>query len=401
MKILLAGHIRYFSKLVVAALCMATVNIVYAEGSPLTSEDKAIADMAKDIRAKSGALEIPQNIHSQQADKEARQFFSTLKEKTPELFGQKKDSKPSGRIIFFASHSLGREGLEDLLYTASITPESMVVFRGIRDIDNFAASVFEIQKLAATQLPMAKVVLDPTLFRDYGVTKVPTIIYLDEDKQSEIARVSGLAQPNWLVSKVESGKGGDFGARGPVEDILERDLIEVMQEKVAAIDWAEKKENAIKRFWDKQQFIDLIRARKLRTRYLDPSIVMSDDLRDADGNVLVARGTVINPLELRPFTQAVVVFDPLDHKQIGLVEQRLADLAKTYPRVTLVVTQFDRAEGWDSYKSITNHFDAPVFKLTPDLLSRFELEYVPSIITAEQNYFVIEELAVVEEEIAE
>lgn len=296
---------------------------------------------------------------------------------------------------------MGREGLEDLLYTASITPESMVVFRGIRDIDNFAASVFEIQKLAATQSPMAKVVLDPTLFRDYGVTKVPTIIYLDEDKQSEIARVSGLAQPNWLVSKVESGKGGDFGARGPVEDILERDLIEVMQEKVAAIDWAEKKENAIKRFWDKQQFIDLIRARKLRTRYLDPSIVMSDDLRDADGNVLVARGTVINPLELRPFTQAVVVFDPLDHKQIGLVEQRLADLAKTYPRVTLVVTQFDRAEGWDSYKSITNHFDAPVFKLTPDLLSRFELEYVPSIITAEQNYFVIEELAVVEEEIAE
>lgn len=83
MKILLAGHIRYFSKLVVAALCMATVNIVYAEGSPLTSEDKAIADMAKDIRAKSGALEIPQNIHSQQADKEARQFFSTLKEKNP------------------------------------------------------------------------------------------------------------------------------------------------------------------------------------------------------------------------------------------------------------------------------------------------------------------------------
>ncbi len=94
----------------------------------------------------------------------------------------------------------------------------------------------------------------------------------------------------------------------------------------------------------------------------------------------------------------MVVFDPLDKKQIALVDKRLSELSSRYSKVTLIVTQFDKANGWESYKSVTDHYDAPVFKLTSDVVSRFNLENIPSIVTAENREFIVEELAIDEGE---
>ncbi len=52
-------------------------------------------------------------------------------------------------------------------------------------------------------------------------------------------------------------------------------------------------------------------------------------------------------------------------------------------RITYIATEFDKDKGWDSYKSVTDNFDAPVYLLTPDLITRFELEHTPSVITPE------------------
>jgi conjugal transfer pilus assembly protein TraW len=63
----------------------------------------------------------------------------------------------------------------------------------------------------------------------------------------------------------------------------------------------------------------------------------------------------------------------------------------------LIATQFDRLDGWGSYRKVTDQFNSAVYKLTPDLISRFEIEYVPTVITSENKHFVIEELAFNEE----
>lgn len=398
MKVLLAGHIHYFNSALALVFLLFAMTVM-ANGSVLTSEDEAIAKMAKTIRAQTEGIELPVNTYDEEAKAQAAQLFEELRKQSSDLLQLPEKKKSSGRVIFFASHSLGEEGLEDILYTASTIEDSMVVFRGIKDESDFANSIFEIQRLAKMHSPMANVVIDPTLYRDYGINKVPTIIYLDEERSSEIARVSGLYQPKWLISKVNAGRKGDFGVRGPVEDVQERDLIEVMQDRVAKMDWDAKKEQAIERYWDKQRFIELPRAVKARIRHIDPSILVSDDIKDADGNVLIPKGTVINPLRVREFSQAVVVFDPLDEKQIALVDKKISEISQSHPQITLIVTRFDRSDGWKSYKEITDHFNAPVFKLTPDILSRFNLEYSPSVITAEGLNFVIEELASVGEEV--
>ena len=63
-------------------------------------------------------------------------------------------------------------------------------------------------------------------------------------------------------------------------------------------------------------------------------------------------------------------------------------------RVTLIATRLDAELGWDSYKQVTEEFDAPVFLLTPDIISRFGLEHTPSIVTAKNKKFMVREIGV-------
>jgi len=394
---LLVERTRFFNICLILVTLMVTPLIAQSE-SVLTGEDKTIAKMAKTLRDQSSEWDIPVNKHQVAAKMQVEQLFAELKKPMSDMLQSPEKPKPGGRILIFVSWSLKELGVDDIFYTAASYPEALVVFRGVVDEKNFAKSILAVQKLAAKQSPMANVAIDPTLFRKYNVTKVPTIIHLDESQDKEIARVEGLSQPAWLLEKMKAGKLGDFGVRGPVEDILERDLIEVMQDKVAAIDWAQKKEQAIKNYWDKQQFIELPTASKPRRRYLDPTIYISADINDAVGNVIVPQGTRINPLDIRSFNQAVVIFDPLNAKQVRLVDDRLLELTKNHSKVTLIVTQFDRLDGWKSYKNISDHFDAPVFKLTSDVKSRFEVEYLPTVITAKDKYFILEELAFLQDE---
>lgn len=392
MKALLDAPIRFFKWFAIYFLVVVLPSSVLAQ-SVTNDEDKAIAEMAKALRNDSAEWNIPVNPHYDAAKQQAAELLNDLKSNPQHQMVEASKKKLAGRTIIFTSMSLGPETMEEIFRTSSVGDGVVVAFRGVTDEAHFAQSILSIQELAAKQSPIAKVVVDPTLFRDYGITSVPTIVYLAEDKETEVARVSGLSSPDWMYAKVKVGKTGDFGVRGPVEDIQERDLIEVLKEKVAGINWADKKEEAIKRYWSKQQFIELPKAIKPRRREIDPSIMISSNITDVDGKVLVPQGTIINPLALRPFHQALIIFDPLDSNEIELVDQRLEQLKNDYSRITLIVTRFDRETGWDSYKSITDHFDAPVFNLTPDIHSRFEIERTPSIVTAEQRFFIVEELA--------
>lgn len=387
---------RFFNH-TVSIICLTLLSVPSIAQSVLTDEDREIAEMAKQLRKDSPKWNLPVNPHSIEAKRQAADLIANHDNGLKPMMSPESKPKLAGRTVIFASMSLGSESLEEIFYQSSVGEGVIVAFRGVVDEKNFAKAIYSIQELAAKQSPVANVVIDPTLFRDFQITKVPTVLYLDEDKTSEVARVSGLSSPDWLHRKVRDGKDGSFGVRGPVKDIQERDLIEVMKEKVAGIDWAQKKEDAINNYWDKQNFIHLPTATKPDVRYLDPSIRITADIKDAEGKVLVPEGTLINPLRLRPFTQAVVVFDPLNKTEVGLVEERLQQLSKDHSKITLIVTQFDRAEGWDSYKKITDRFDAPVYNLTSDVHSRFDIQRTPSIITAENENFRIEELANVED----
>ncbi len=299
------------------------------------------------------------------------------------------------RLLIFASQSLGPKGLDELLQLSATMPQATVVFRGISKDMPLGQGMLAIQALAANKQPTPHIVIDPTLFDRYHVTAVPTVVLLNNSATAVSARVSGLADPAWLMQQFERGNHGDQGIRGPVSTISEPDLIEVMKARFAAIDWEAKKQAVKERFWKMQSFHLLPLATRSQTRFIDPSVALTRDITGGDGAMIAKQGTVMNPLDMRPFTQAVVVFDPLDKKQLEWLNKTIPTLKKRpgVTRLTLIATQFEREKGWDAYTKLTDTVAAPVYLLTPDLVERFVLTVTPSIITAQGKRFVIEEVA--------
>jgi conjugal transfer pilus assembly protein TraW len=407
----LAVRTRCFSVAFIAALTVAPSQ---AQQSPLTEEDMQIVRQSRELAEKARAVDMPEwlgtnNEEFNQAHVEAKELVKQLQQSNPTMrrmsdIQNEKRRFSNHKIIVFASRSLGKQGLESLLDSVSGKQDVLVAFRGIPENANLGDALLELQQLAAERDPVPNIVLNPVLFQEYGVTAVPTIIVREDQKPlpgelpKELARVSGLSDPTWLLRQMEAGDTGDFGARGPVADISEPDLIELMQKRFANINWEEKKKRAVNNFWEKQRFRELPEARKARVRMIDPSVYITSDITAPDGTVIARKGEVIDPLNdpkrRVPFTQAVVVFDPLDEDQVQRVKADLPRINRIpgVSRVTYIATRMNREEGWDSYKKITDIFDAPVFLLTPDVAQRFELEYVPSIITAQKGKFIVEEL---------
>lgn len=370
----------------------------------LTEKDKALIEQSQQIIKKSGALKI-QHPSMDKVRAEAMALFQQLQANNPTLKKMQRKQAEKGstayKILVFTSLSLGKQGLEDILAAVSGNPDAVIVFRGIPEGMNLGRGVKLIQSLAAKKDPVPNIIIDPTLFKKHHISAVPTIVLLEDKPTPDeppkvMAQVSGLSDPSWLLREVEYGEKGDLGMKGPVEEISEPDLIEVAKTRLANIDWEQKKREAIQRFWKKQTFNELPPARKARTRELDPSILITRDITAPNGTVIVRKGERINPLDIRAFTQVVVVFDPLDKQQMAALAKALPEIRKApgVQRTTYIATRFDRDKGWDSYKEITDHFDAPIYLLTPDLVSRFKLEFTPSIITAKDNKFIIRELAV-------
>ncbi|MDU7586731.1 MAG: TrbC family F-type conjugative pilus assembly protein [Acidovorax sp.] len=381
-----------------------------ASAGVLTDADKAMVERSREAsKALGGALGLDGLLNRGQnaANAEARTLLEQLRGSNQTMrdmaaLERDKQVMQNYSTLVFASQSLGEQSLNEILRAAAGQPDTVVVLRGVPPGMKLGEGVLAVQQMAAAITPMPNVIINPTLFVEHKVTTVPTIVVLadkkDEAKGGEgrvvAGRVSGISDPAWLKREMAASNARrDFGKAGPVQEISEPDLIEVAKQKVMEIDWAEKKRQAQARFWSKQKFLELPPAPRSSTREFDPSIVLTDNIMAGD-KIVAFKGTRINPLEMRDFTQALVVFDPLDKRQVKAVKNALPGLTATpgVQRITLIATRFDAALGWDSYKGVTGEFDAPVYLLTPDIASRFGLEHTPSIVTARNKKFQVREI---------
>ncbi|MEX8990137.1 TrbC family F-type conjugative pilus assembly protein, partial [Salmonella enterica] len=180
----------------------------YAQESPLTEQDKALIEQGKQIAQKAQKMEMPsllQNQHMDEAQAEAKAFFKQLQTTNPTLKEMHRKQAEKGiysdhRILVFASLSLGEQGLDDVLTAVSGQPDSVIVFRGIPEGMNLGQGVKAIQALAAKKDPVPNIIINPTLFKTYNITAVPTIVMLEDEplpgeQPNVVAQVSGLSDP--------------------------------------------------------------------------------------------------------------------------------------------------------------------------------------------------------------
>lgn len=124
----------------------------------------------------------------------------------------------------------------------------------------------------------------------------------------------------------------DIGTVGPTYEIAEPDLIEVIQsrlERMARTGELARKQSEYRdrvvQGIESPKSISGIRSTQLpRTFHVNPAMVLAWDIRDSSGQLLFAKGTQVNPLELVSLSKRLVFFDGGDARQVAFVKQAMS-----------------------------------------------------------------------------
>lgn len=183
----------------------------------------------------------------------------------------------------------------------------------------------------------------------------------------------------------------DLGVIGPVYPIAEPSLLEVILAKLREADangvmarLQRDTQASVKRGIEQPAPVARItRTTKARSFYYDPSIVVPYAITDADGKVIVAPGTRVNPLDTVSLSKRLLFIDARDAAQIGRARGILDEHGG---KVKVILTG-------GSYLELMRHWKRPVFyDQQGQLTDQLGIRHVPALVTQEGRRLRIDEI---------
>lgn len=183
----------------------------------------------------------------------------------------------------------------------------------------------------------------------------------------------------------------DLGRIGNTYPIAERDLIEVFkaraQARVEDGTWGkamDEQKEKLKAYVQRPIGKRLPRALEYSVRYFDPSVVIEQDIADAEGKILVAKGTRVNPLEYRDYSKTLCFFDGDDTAQVEWAKQYCFDPIKAKAilvngPVIELMQKFQVQMYFDQYHRLSQ---------------RFGIRALPTVVRQSGKVFAVEEFGV-------
>jgi len=293
-------------------------------------------------------------------------------------------------VFIFVSDSMSLADLRASVEVASRTGAS-VVFRGVRKGASVSAALGRMAGIGKGIEPLPDVVIDPRPYERFSIALVPAVVVATG---SEFTKVSGTLSVEFVKARFDAGAYGDLGSRGATFDIAEVDMMEEMKSRLESMDWEGKKKAAVDRAWHQFQMVSLPNATSDSDRLVDPSVTVEDDIKLPDGRVLAAGGTKFNPLEMVPFTKTIIIINGTDPSQVQYAKRIADQLLEKHRGVVLMTTELNRDRGWAGFREINESlFPHRLYLLTPEIVSRFGVASVPTVVRADGLKFRLSEVA--------
>lgn len=200
----------------------------------------------------------------------------------------------------------------------------------------------------------------------------------------------------------------DYGKAGPTWRIAEPDLLEVISARLGAAQssgkWARLNRKyaglAEQQVSRPKPVAGITAARENRQWDYDPTITMADDIRDARGRLIAAKGQRFNPLDHLPLSHELAFIDGDSEAQLrwalGKNSGRDAAAAKATgqgasDRRLIVMVKGSPIE---RMKALKRRF---YFDQAGELTSRFGIEHVPALVRQQGRVLSVSETALPEE----
>lgn len=426
---------------------------------PENQDSDALEKLGIELNAQKDAiLSSPETMQKAgSAVKESLTLFKDLENEHSLARGSKGQSEAYPETetkwltTFFISESMGKEKVKALIDAYAGDNTVRFVLKGFNGKGTINDGLKWLLDLILGMNPQPNILLVPELFQRYDVTVAPTMLLervdgvpvekqsaderkisrtlknlgtalgLAEDQsktaadqitQEVVAKkalirrpaliVSGVTSREWAIEKAKEGAEFNQKTQGEVFEISERDIQEIAKERVAKIDWERKKEEALNRFWERQQdhYVSLPLAQESTERIVDPSIVLNRDVYGADGSVVFKAGQKFNPFDRMPFTKTVIVFKASMPKEVEAVAKLVKEEQSQNRNVLLLVTEFKSSGAFEQIKSMNESWREPVYLLTPELKERFQIRATPTVVRADnkKKIFNVKEISLLAEE---
>ena len=177
----------------------------------------------------------------------------------------------------------------------------------------------------------------------------------------------------------------NIGTFGATYKIAEQDNLKEIKEIAGQVDWnkyfnPDNIESLLSNY--KPDLIKLPQAQRNQVRLIDMSYTLDMDIPDGKGGILYPRGYTFNPLDYSAFTKTMIVFDGTDPEQIKWAEK--------YIKSVYIIPLITDGSCYD----LSAKLQRPIFYATVDIIQRFQIQKVPSIIKQNGKYMEIREIEI-------
>jgi conjugal transfer pilus assembly protein TraW len=386
-------------------LLLGSVLLIHGEGR------------AADSGTPSTAVESAQTI-KRYAEQLRRQRLAGQKVEQSGAITQPVGIKRREGLFYFVSWSIPEQELKTTFREAFYLGAT-VVFRGLIN-DDMPKTIARIKAVAVDLNKEAPhVVLDPVIFRQFGITAVPALAIAKDQHALIIEGSASLRQllnhlrransdvaplSDWADGKARSWEmGGPITTARPVMPavvglqkvpsdltkypIWERDLEEVFKERIRQTNMSPMKRELETKVKDRLKAgpgLTLPPVTESRTFSVDLTQRIDNDIPNHDGSAIVVKaGTQVNPLLYVSYRHRLVVIDGRDARQVAFAQEQVRQYGIDAVKVLL-------SDG--DFESVARAVKDRVYWLQPEIIDRFKLQHVPSVVTQNGPVMKVEEV---------
>jgi len=290
-------------------------------------------------------------------------------------------SEGSASIYYFFSFSMPEEvilgAMRDAVKINRERGEKVtLVLRGFvkNDLKATVSHFYKYLQKIGDDIPVE---VDPELFERFDVKAVPQILKVEDDDAGLIK--GDHVSLGYAISRFSEGL-KDYGLYGRVYPIREEDILKVFASKQKEVEerLKERLPEIRKRMLVLTKYDGRFEhAKEDRVYYVDPKLILAEDVYDHRGNVLFPKGTVFDPTESVKLGRYIII-DGNSRKQVEFA------LRGDFRRIILVSGDLEK---------LTKTYGRPFYFGNDELIERFKIKRVPAVIEGEGEYVKVTEKA--------
>lgn len=296
--------------------------------------------------------------------------------------GSKNKHNPTKRsgLYLAISESIPKSRLEAIFKKTSSIANSLkmpihIVVRGIDKKDKDLLQYLKRNNWMFDYFkdePLVGFSIDPVPFIKADISKVPAAIIIEDD---ESLVTLGFLSFKKMLNHESTIDGTDLS------NISEIDMIELMKSKIDPAALEKQARGNAKSYWERYEFPDLPTSKRSDVWIFDPEVEVISDIFDANGKVIAKAGSRINPMKAVPFNRVLIIFNPMDSRQLSLAKNAYDESLRLSQKPILMVTKLGESDGWGSFGKLRKFFGTwNIYIVQKPIIDRFKLRSVPTVI---------------------